>query len=77
MSFVFFGTHIFGDKTLQLQVHLLKLIMNREYLSSTRLHDLAMHGSSFKNIHFVRLRAKELFKLNDTINRLSITLYYS
>ena len=28
MSFVSFGTHIFGDKTLQLPVHLPKLIMN-------------------------------------------------
>ena len=29
MYFVSFGTHIFGDKTLQLAVHLTKLIMNR------------------------------------------------
>ena len=28
MSFISFGTHIFGDKTLQLQVHSSKLIMN-------------------------------------------------
>ena len=28
MSFVSFGTHIFRDKTLQLAVHLSKLIMN-------------------------------------------------
>ena len=40
-----------------------------------------MHGSSFKNRHFVRLRPKALLKLNYTINtcsiRLNITLYYS
>ena len=29
MSFASFGTYIFGDKTLQLPVHLFKLIMNR------------------------------------------------
>ena len=28
MSFVSFGTHTFGDKTLQLSLHLSKLIMN-------------------------------------------------
>ena len=28
MSFAFSGTHIFGDKTLQLPLHLSKLIMN-------------------------------------------------
>ena len=28
MSFVSFGTHIFGDKTLQLSVRLFKLIMH-------------------------------------------------
>ena len=28
MSYVSLGTHIFGDKTLQLPVHLSKLIMN-------------------------------------------------
>ena len=28
MPFAFFGTHIFGDKTLQLSLHLPKLIMN-------------------------------------------------
>ena len=45
-----------------------------------------MHGSSFQGRHFVRsetlaTRAKELLKLNNTINngliRLSINLYYS
>ena len=35
---------------------------------------LIMHGSSFKNRYFV---AKELLKLNNTINRLNISLYYS
>ena len=30
MSFVSFGTHIFGDKTLQHPVHLLKQIMNEQ-----------------------------------------------
>ena len=28
VSSVFFGTHIFGDKALQLPLHLSKLIMN-------------------------------------------------
>ena len=45
-----------------------------------------MHGSAFKDRHFVRsetlaTRAKELLKLNNTINncliRLNNTLYYS
>ena len=41
-----------------------------------------MHGSLFKNRHLVRLetlasRAKELLKLNNTINRLNTILYYS
>ena len=78
MSFVSFGTHNFGDKTLQIQVHLFKLIMNGEYLSSTGFISttvgLKMHGSSFKNRHFVRSAtcAKEL---NNTIN-LNIFLYY-
>ena len=35
MSFVSFRTHIFGDKTLRLLIHLFKLITNRSYLSST------------------------------------------
>ena len=41
MSFVSFGTYIFEDKTLQLQVHLPKLIMNVQYLSSTGFTDLS------------------------------------
>ena len=53
MTFVSFGMHIFGDKTLQLPVHLFKLIMNGSYLSSLGLIlirvGLTMHGSSFKN----------------------------
>ena len=43
MPFVSFGTDIFGDKTLQLPVHLFKL---RE--------GLTVHGSLFENRHFVR-----------------------
>ena len=31
MSFVSFGTHIFGDETVQLPVHLIKLIINGLY----------------------------------------------
>ena len=38
---------------------------------------LTLHGSLFKNKHFVLSRAKELLKLNNTINRLNIILYYS
>ena len=61
MCFVFFGIHIFGDKTLQLPLHLSKLIMNGKNLSSTQFKStrvaLTIHGSSFKYRHFV---AKEL-----------------
>ena len=66
MSFVFFGTHIFGDKTLQIPGHLFKLIMNRSYLSSAGFKSiregLTMHVSSFNNTHLV---ATELLKLNN------------
>ena len=49
MSFVSFETHIFGDKTFQLRVHLFKLIMKGSYLSSAARFisinlDLTMHG---------------------------------
>ena len=81
MSFVSFGTHIFGNKTLQLPMHLFKLIMNGKYLSSTVSYQirvgLTRHGSSFKNRHFVQSCAKDSLKLNNTINRLNIILYYS
>ena len=57
MSFVSFGTHIFGDKTLQFPVHLFKLIMNGQYASSTWsisiIVGINMHGSSIHNRHFV------------------------
>ena len=39
--------------------------------------DLTMHGSSFKNRHFVWSRAKDLLKLNNTINKPNSILYYS
>ena len=57
MSFVSFGTRIVGDMTLQLPVHLLKLILTEQYLGSTGFIsirvDLTMHGSSFKDRHFL------------------------
>ena len=57
MYFVSFGTHIFGDKTLQIPAHLFKLIMNGQYLSSTGFMliriGLTMNDSSFKNRHLV------------------------
>ena len=82
ISFVSFGTHTFGDRALNLFAHVFKLIMNGYYLSSTgniliRV-GLIMHGSPFKNRHFA---AKDLLKLNNTINtcliKLNIILYYS
>ena len=85
MSFAFFGSHVFGNKRLQLPVHLFKLIMNGYYLSSAGFISirvgLTMHVSSFKNRHLVwsetlALRAKELIKLNRTIKRLNIILNY-
>ena len=36
-----------------------------------------MHGSLTKNRHFVRSRAKDALKINNTINKLNIILYYS
>ena len=85
MYFVTFGTHTFGDKTLQLLMQLSKLLMNGYYLSSTGLKSkrvgLAKHGSSFKNIHFVWLRAKDSLKLNNTVStcliRLIIIFHFS
>ena len=75
MSFVSFGMHIFGDKTLQ--HHLSKLIMNVQYLSSTGFKSmrvgLIIHGSSFNDAHLV---AKELLKLNNPINILVHTCSY-
>ena len=63
----FFGTCIFGDKTLQLPLHISKLIMNAQYLNSTgfksKIVGITMHGLSFKDRHFV---AKELLKLSNT-----------
>ena len=47
MSFVSFGTHNFGDKTLQLPLQLFELMMNK-YLSSKGFISagvgLTMHG---------------------------------
>ena len=71
MSFVSFGTHNFGDKTLQLPLQLFELMMNK-YLSSEGFISagvgLTMHGSSLENRHFVQSRAKDSLKLNNTIN---------
>ena len=36
-----------------------------------------MHGSSSKKRHFVWSRGKDILKLNNTINKLNIILYYS
>ena len=51
----FFGTEIFGDKALQLPLHLSKLIMNGYHSSSIGFKSigLTMHGSSFRDRHFV------------------------
>ena len=53
---------------MQLLVHLSKLIMNEQYLTSTGFKSirvgLTIHGSSFKNRHFV---AKDSVKLNNAI----------
>ena len=76
MSFIFFRTHTFGDKRLQLQLHSSKLIINR-YLSSAKFKPitvcLTMDYSSFKGNHFVRLetlatRSSNSQKLNNTTN---------
>ena len=76
MSFVSFGTYIFGDQILQLPAHIFKLIMNGSCLSSLGFIPirvgLTMHCLSFKNRHFV---AKDLLKLKNTVNRLNIILY--
>ena len=50
----FFGTDIFGDKALQLPLHLSKLIMNGYHSSSIGFKSigLTMHGSSFRDRHF-------------------------
>ena len=82
MSFVSFGTHIFGDKTLQTPVHLLKLIINEKYLSSLRfisvivaLMDWFLYDSSFQNRYFVRL-ATNCKELNNTINPKTILYHF-
>ena len=72
MSFVSFGTHVFGDKTLQIPLHLFQLVMNGKYLSSIGFISIKLglniHGLSFKNRRFVRSLAKHSLKLNNTIN---------
>ena len=83
MSFTSFGTHIFGDKTLQLPLNLSKLIMNGYFIIGFKsiTVDLIIHGSSFNDTHLVWSRAKELLKLNNTMStcliRLKIILHYS
>ena len=52
MSFASFGTNIFGDKTLQLPVHLSKITMNGYCLSSKEFQSV-MHGSSFNDSRLV------------------------
>ena len=92
MSFFLLRTYIFLDESLpelQLLLYLSRLTLNEQYLSSTGFKStrvgLTMHGSPFKDRHFAWLetlatRAKELLKLNNTINtcliRLNIILYY-
>ena len=76
MSFVFFEQIFFGDKTLPIPIHLSQLFMNGYYWSSTGFKSrrvcLTIHGLSFKDIDFIRsetlsTRAKELLKINNTI----------
>ena len=85
LVFIFFdsfGIRIFGVKTLLIPLHLSKLIINGQYLSSTGFKSTrvgpTMHDSPFKNRHSV---AKEMLKLNNTINTclrmLNIISYYS
>ena len=70
---------------MQLQLHLPKLNMNGEYLSSKGFKPirvgLIIHDSPFNNTSFVPSRDKELLKLDGIINtclkRLSIILHYS
>ena len=49
MSFVSLGTHIFGYETLQLLVYLSKLIMDRQYLSLTRVKSIRSHAKELLN----------------------------
>ena len=60
MCCCFFETHIFREKTLQLPAHLFKLL-SRIHINKSR--------SLLKSRHFVLSRAKEILKLNNTINR--------
>ena len=57
MSFVSFGTHIFGEKTLHFPIYLFNVIINGWYSSSRGFKSirvgLTMHGSSFKNRYFI------------------------
>ena len=61
MCFVSFGTHIPGDETLQLQLHLSKLIMTGQYLRLTGFKSRLI----IKREKFV---AKKILKLDNTIN---------
>ena len=77
-GFFFFRTHTFGDKTLQLSLHLSKLIVNVGF-KSIRV-GLTKHSSSFNDTHLVTKNSLKL-NLSNTIDtcliRLSIILYYS
>ena len=54
--------------------------MNGQYLSSLGFIlirvALTMHGSVFKNRHFIRSHAKDSLKPNNATNRLKIILCY-
>ena len=76
MSFDSFGTHIFGDQTLQLPVHLLKLIMNG-YLSSIRFKSNAWfitEKQTFCSVRDFSYTEKELLKLKNTMKTCLIRL---
>ena len=77
--------HLFSSEHLFLVIRYLpKQIMNGLHLSLTRFKSirvgLFINGSSYKDRHFLRSRAKESLKLNNTINTcligLKIILFY-
>ena len=66
MSFVFFETHIFfDDKTLQLPLHLSKLIMNGTSTGfKSEIVGQTMHGPSFKDIFFFQIPKLGVLKIH-------------
>ena len=76
--FILFGRHIFVDNSstsLQLQLHLIRVILKGKYLSSagfkSKRKGRVMHGSLFKDTHFV---AEHLQQLKNSVNTCLISL---